>query len=301
MARRRPLHWVSDSAATGLRELPSNAAWLLSRVLPAEVADPAAGPRDTARRIRASVEDVAPIGDSVETRMTRARAAAERAQRAEEEALAAAEESKRSSDHARVISESNRTQVAELKRELKRRVEQTVAEARRAADEEVAKARAAAQAEADEELTERQSEAEEETQAAHHEAEVAQQRAHELVAEARARLTTARQLADEATQAARAAADEAHRQAQQLADDAEQQAKAADQKVVAAERVAKTARATGQDAAPRSASREIDDDLESHTKGELLTLAAAMDIEGRTALSKTELITAIKRAPRSAR
>jgi colicin import membrane protein len=130
---------------------------------------------------------------------------------------------------------------------------------------------------------------------------VAQQRAQELVAEARARLTTARQLAGEATQAARAAAEEAHRQAQELADDAEQQAKAADQKVIAAERVAKTARATGQDAAPRAASREREDDLESHTKAELLTLAAAKDIEGRTALSKTELITAIKRAPRNTR
>jgi colicin import membrane protein len=270
MPRRRPLQWVSDSAGTGLRELPSNAAWLVSRVLSADVTDPAAGPRDTARRIRASVEDVAPVGDSVETRMARARAAAERAQRTEEEALAAAEESKRSSDHARVVSESNRTQIAELRRELKQRVERAIAEARRAADEEVARARTAAQAEADEELAERQSEAEAETQAAQHEAEVAQERAQELVAEARERLTTARQLADEATKAARAAADEAHRQAQQLADDAEQQAKAADQKVIAAERVAKTAGTTGEDAAQRPASREVDGDLEAHTEGELL-------------------------------
>ena len=41
--------------------------------------------------------DAAPMGDSVETRMKRARAAAERAQQAEDEALEAAEESKESS------------------------------------------------------------------------------------------------------------------------------------------------------------------------------------------------------------
>src|SRR3954467_9708598 len=132
MPRPRPLHWLSDTAGTGLRELPSNAAWVVSQVVPHEAAGPVAGPRDTVRRIRASVEDAAPRGDSVETRMKRARDAAERAQRAEEEALAAAEEAKHSSDHARVVTESNRTHRAEVKRELKRRVEHAVAEARRA-------------------------------------------------------------------------------------------------------------------------------------------------------------------------
>ena len=297
MPRRRPLHWFSDSAGTGLRELPSNAAWLLSRMLP----DEATGPRDTARKLRASIEDAAPMGDSVETRMNRARAAAERAQRAEAEALAAAEEAKQSSDHARLVAESNRSEMAELKRELKRRVEHAVTEARRAADEQVQQERAAAQTDADEELEERQTEAEEETQAAQNDAEVTQQRARELVAEARERLAEARELADEATQAARAAAEEAHRQAQQLAADAEQQAKDADQRVAAAERVGKVTAATAEDTAQRLDSRQINGDLESHTKAELLDLAAAIDIEGRTTLTKAELVSAIKRASRTTR
>src|SRR5512133_1449481 len=129
----RPLQKLAQGAGTGLRELPANAAWLLSQVLPTEEGGPAAGPRDAARRIKASVEDAAPVGDSVETRMKRARAAADRAQRAEEEALQAAEESKHSSDHARIVTERNRTELAELKRELKQHVERTVAEARRQA------------------------------------------------------------------------------------------------------------------------------------------------------------------------
>jgi colicin import membrane protein len=281
MPRRRPLHWLSESAGTGLRELPSNAAWLLSRMLP----DEAAGPRDTARRIRASVEDVTPVGDSVETRMKRARAAAERAQRIEQEALAAAEESKRSSDHARAVAEHNREQLAQLKRELKRRVDQAVAEARRAAAEQIERERAAAQEDADTELEDWQSEADEETQAAQHDAEVKRQRAQELVAEAKERLAEARELADEATRAARAAAEEAHRQAQQLAADAEQQAKEADQRVAAAERVGVE-------------SRQVNGDLESYTKAELLDLAAAADIEGRAGLTKAELISALRRTSR---
>jgi colicin import membrane protein len=295
MPRPHPLHWLSESAGTGLRELPSNAAWLLSQVLPSE-AGPVAETRDTARRLKASVEDIAPIGDSVETRMKRARTAAERAQRAEEEALAAAEESKRTADHARVVAESNRAQVAELKRELKHRVQQTVAEARRAADEQVERERAAAQADANDELEQRQGEAEAETHAAQQDAETAQQRAQELVAEARERLAEARQLADEATRAARAAAEEAHRQAQALAEDAEQQARAADQRVVAAEQVRKAATGPQQ-----LGSRPVNGDLELRSKAELLELAAAMDVEGRTNLTKAELISAIKRASRTTR
>jgi colicin import membrane protein len=301
MARRRPLHWLSHNAGTGIRELPSNAAWLLSRMLPSEAAGPGAATRDTARRIRASVEDAVPVGDSVETRMKRARVAAERAQRAEEEAVAAAEESKRSSDHARLVADANRSQIADLKRDLKRRVDEAVREARRAADERIERERAAAQAGADEELEQRQNEAEAETRDARHDAEVKQQRAKELVAEAHERLVEARALADEATQAARAAAEEAHRQAQQLAADAEQQAKAADRRVAAAEQVGKAAAASSETTAQHLGRRPVNGDLESRTKGELLDLAAAMDIEGRANLTKAELISAIKRASRTNR
>jgi colicin import membrane protein len=280
MPRPRPLHWLSENTGTGLRELPSNAAWLLSRALPSE----GAGTRDTARRIKASVEDAAPMGDSVETRLKRARAAAERAQQAEEEALAATEESRRAADHARLVAENNRAAVADLKRELKRRVEETVAEARRAAQERIEQERAEAQADADDELEERQGEAEEETLGAREDAEAAQQHAQDLVDAARERLAEARELADEATRAARAAAEEAHRQAQQLAEDAEQQARAADQQVAVARRLG---------------GRPVNGDLESHSKAELLELAAAMDLEGRTTLTKAELVSAIKRASRA--
>ena len=144
MSRPRPLHWLTGHTSTGIRELPSNTAWLLSRALqPAEAAGSAAtGTRDKARKVRADVIDAVPMGDSVETRMKRARAAAERAQQAEDEALEAAEESKESAEHASRVAESNRARMEELERELERHVEQRVTEARRAADERVEQERA---------------------------------------------------------------------------------------------------------------------------------------------------------------
>ena len=115
MSRAHPGQWLVQRSRTGLQEMPSNAAWLLARVLkPAKRAGPATGSaiadtRDRAWKVRAAVTDAAPIGgDSVDTRLKRAKAAAERAQAAENEALAAAQESKQRSDHAKQVSERAR-------------------------------------------------------------------------------------------------------------------------------------------------------------------------------------------------
>ena len=87
-------------------------------------------------------------------------------------------------------------------------------------------------------------------------------------------------------QAARAVAEEALRQAQQLVEDAEQQAQSADEMVAVAAQVGVEA---------------TNGDLESHSKAELLDLAASMGIEGRTNMSKAELISAITKAADTAR
>ena len=85
---------LSEQTRTGLREMPSNAAWLLSRA------------RDRRRKVSAAVVDAAPVGgDSVEIRMKRAREAAERAREAEERAVDAGQESQERSDYARQVSE----------------------------------------------------------------------------------------------------------------------------------------------------------------------------------------------------
>src|SRR5829696_4986144 len=112
---------LAERARTGLKEMPSNAAWMLSRALqPVESA--AAGARDQRRRVGAAVADMTPVGgDSVEIRMKRAREAAQ--------------ESKELSDHARRVSEHGRARKQEVERETSREVKQRMAEAQRAADE----------------------------------------------------------------------------------------------------------------------------------------------------------------------
>jgi len=106
---------LSKRARSGLRDMPSNAAWLLSKALkPAEAVSDAAGSatadvRDRGRQATAAVLDATPVGgDSVEVRMRRARDAAERAKEAEERAVEAAQESKERSDHARQVGERGR-------------------------------------------------------------------------------------------------------------------------------------------------------------------------------------------------
>ena len=153
---------LSERARTGLREMPSNAAWLVSRA------------RDQRRRATAAVVDASPTGgDSVEMRMERAREAAERARDAEERAVEAAQESKNCSEHARQVSERGRARVMEVERDTGRRLKQRVAEAQKAAEESVARERQAAEADAEEEQQEVQDEVDEEIEDAQREAEEA--------------------------------------------------------------------------------------------------------------------------------
>jgi hypothetical protein len=58
---------------------------------------------------------------------------------------------------------------------------------------------------------------------------------------------------------------------------------------------------TEKDTAQRLSSQDIDGDLESRSKPELLDLAAAVDIENRANLTKAELISEIKKASRTTR
>ena len=139
---------LSERMRSGLKEMPSNAAWMLSRVrepvgAAGTAADSArAGARDRRRKFSAAVVDAAPGGaGSVEIRMKRARDAADRARDAEERALEAAEESKDLSDQARRVSDKGRARIADVERESDRMVKHRVGEAQRAADEAVARER----------------------------------------------------------------------------------------------------------------------------------------------------------------
>jgi hypothetical protein len=278
---------VGMSLREGLREMPSNAAGLLSRA------------RDRQRGLSAAVRDAAPIGgDSVEIRMKRAEEAAERARDAEQRALEATHEAEDRSDHAREVSEHARARVAEVERETERQIKQRVAEAEKAAADLVKREREAAEADAEEERQEVYAEVDEEIEAAERDAEEAQQRADELLQDAAEQLAEARRLAEESVEAARAKAAEAQRQAQQLADEAEQQVKETEARIAAAEQIGAQSKANAKGAA-RELQRGGNGGLQSHSKPELLDLAAGIGIEGRTTMRKGELIDAIAKASRS--
>ena len=294
---RKGLMAMFERTRTGLREMPSNAAWLVSRALkPAENA--ATGARDQGRKVTAAVVDAAPVGDSVEIRARRAHDAAERARDAEERAVEAARRSKELADRAREVSEQGRARVKGVDQEMTRQVRQRVAEAQKSAEEFVTRERQAAEAEAEEQRQEVEEEVEGEIAEAESEAEASQQRAEELVEDATEALAEARRLADEAAQAARSAAQEANRQAEQLQNEAKQRASDAEARVKAAEELRKRAVATAKHTARELDRETTDGGLDAYKKPELVELAASVGIEKSTNMTKDELVDAIMKAAR---
>jgi colicin import membrane protein len=299
---------LTEKTRTGLREMPSNAAWLLSRALkPAEALGDAAESaatevRDRGRQVSAALIDATPgTGDSVDVRMRRAREAAEQAREAEDQAVQAAQEAKARSDRARQVNERGRAYLAEVRRETERAVKQRVAEAQKAADESVRREREDALGTADKQRREAQAEVDAELQSAERDAHEAQEHAEELVADATAKLAEARRLADEAAEAARAAAEDAHRRAQELAQEAQEQAGDADSRIQAAEQLRVRSEATAKSTARDLKRAPLNGDLESYSKPDLVNLASSMGIEGRTTMNKAELVGAITKASRSRR
>jgi hypothetical protein len=161
----------------------------------------------------------------------------------------------------------------------------------------VQRERQAAEADAEELRSEVAEEVENEIADAHREAEEARQDAEELVADASDKLAEAGRLADEAAGAARATAEEAQRQAQELTHQAERQANAADAKVRTTEELRDQLVTTAKQTA-RALNQETTNGLSSYSKEELVDLAAAVGIRGRSTMTKKELLAALRTASR---
>jgi colicin import membrane protein len=312
MARRSAAGKIAKAWGAGVKEIPRNTTWLLSKALtPLEATKDVAGNvtqsassslADMARQAGASVMDVLPVGDSIELRLQRARAAADEAQKAEEQAVRDAEEAKTRSDEACQVAERCRAYVRDVERQQAKEVKEKVDETRREADAQVERARAAAQADADDVVQRAKTEADDRVARAREEAEAAQSKAKQTMADATASLAEARRLADEAKQATKAAAEEAHRQAAQLAADAEHEARTADERVAEAEQVrSRAASSPTGSAGSRNGRRRSSERLEAMSRADLLELASADDIKGRSAMTKTELVTALQRSSRASR
>jgi colicin import membrane protein len=293
---------VLERTRDGLREMPSNAAWLLSRVFKPTAAigtaaeSAAAGARDRGRKLGAAVVDAAPVGgDSVEIRVRRAQEAAERAQQAENRAVEAARESKALADHARQVSERGRARVKEVERETSRHVKQRVAEAQRTADEFVKHEREAAEADAEAQQEEVQEEVDSDVDEAQRDAEASQHHAEELVEDATEAQAEARRLADEAVAGARSAAEEADRQAQLLTDDAVRQASNAEARVKATEQLREHSAAAARHTARELNRETTNGGLKAYNKPELIELAASIGIERRRSITRESSSTRSRR------
>ena len=177
--------------------------------------------------------------------------------------------------------------VKERKAEAQREAQQMIEDRERATLEETGEAVGAVREQVQAEVHDAQEEAEE-----------AQAQAEEAMEEATALLAEARRRAEEAKQAAIEAAEAAHRQAEQLTAEAEEQARGAEERIAVAEQIRQTSRESAKEVAREMQSSSSLGDLESHTKEELLDLAAGIDVPGRTRMSKSELITAIEKTRR---
>jgi hypothetical protein len=113
------------------------------------------------------------------------------------------------------------------------------------------------------------------------------------MAEATEQLTEARKLADEAERAAREKAEQAHQEAERLAGEAQGQAREADARIAEAKRVGEKSSADASRTAAQVRSAGANGDLKERNKEELLDLAAAIDIQGRSRMTKSELVRAI--------
>lgn len=267
---------VSEQVKAGLKELPSNVSWLVSKVRSSNSAgstgvngqDMVRDVRDRAlekaRDLKGTLADVR-SDDSVEAKLERAREAARRAEEDERRALDLAREAEALAEHARQVSEEGNAQIRQAEQEGKRFVKEQKAESEREAQRMIQEREANARAESDREINEKRESARAEAEQAQAEAEQAQAEAEEAMIEATESMAEARRLSEEAKRAAIDAAEEASRQAQRVADEAVEQVKATN-----------------------------GGDLESRSKEELLDLAAAIDVPGRSKMSKPELITAIK-------
>ncbi len=293
MSERKPVRWLTGHAKVGLKELPSNVSWLLSKALVGPAENAAAGSRDHARAVAHSVRDGVARGDSLEARLTRAREAAERAQQLEADALDEARRAKELSDHASDVSAEGERRVRDSEQRAAEQVEAQVAEARRKADEEVEASRARAEEEAQGSVRQVAEEVRADEEQARAEAEQAQERARSRIAEATEQMAEARRLADEAVQAAQQAAAEAQQRAADLAGEARTRAEGADEQVAEATEVQRAAASHAKDITKQLRRKDVPEDLDELPRKDLLDLATTLDITGRSSMNKAELVSAI--------
>lgn len=302
---------LSGLLRRGVKELPKNASWIVAKALrPLGQATNGAPPdstlesvresaKDRFRAVGAKARDVMPGVDSVEQRVDRARAAADRTQQAEEEAVATAQTAKQEADRLKAIQAEEKSRIRKLKEELDQRVRAAEADARRRAEEQVDEEKEAARRDADAVLDREQHDSEQRMQDHRDRADNAKGEAEEKLRRATQLMAEARELADEASEAGRQAARQAQEQVDRLVAHAQHDAHQAEELRQRAKQVddsldAQAATITRQHMGrfPNATA------LRAMNKTELMDLAAAQDVDGRASMTKQQLIQALTRATR---
>jgi colicin import membrane protein len=293
-----PGRWLVHQAKIAVTEIPENAGWLMRKALtkpPVEHAMEEA--RGGARRVSESIADAVPFGaDSLDLRLQRAQEALEGAERAEERALQKMGEANDLAERVKRVAADGRRRLQQAKAAGDTATKRRVAEAERRANAMVAEERAAAEADASRNLDEVTAQNEAEAEDAQRTAEDARDRAEAEMDAAREQLAQARTLADEAAEAARSAADEAHRRAQAMTEQAEAQSRAADERAAEADKARGSVTLQAAEFVRQTERAPAADDLADMTKPELLDLAASLEVEGRSGMTKDELAKAVRRA-----
>ncbi len=298
MSNDHPGRWLIHQAKIAVTEFPENTGWLMRRFLtPPPVERAASEARGGARRVSDSIADAVPFGpDSLDLRLHRAQQALEDAERAEERALRTTSEANDLAERVETVTADGRRRQQEAKAAADGETKRRVAEARRRAEAMIAEEQAAAEADAGKHLDEVAAQNDAEREEAERQAEDARQRAEAEMDAARAQLAEARALADQAAEAARSAADEAHRRARAMTEQAEAQSRAADERAAEADEARGSVALQTAEFVRQTEEAPAADDLTEKTKPELLDLAASLEIDGRSGMTKDDLVKAIRRS-----
>jgi colicin import membrane protein len=296
MTKRQP-RALASSLALGVKEIPRNASWLVGQAVKGATGGTANGSAvvDRARQAGDSIRSVLPGESSVDVHLARARTAAERAQEAEQEALTSAERAQQRAQEAENLAEEEEARLSEVEAEQKQEVDRRTSEARRRADELVAAELAKAEQDALAVLDRERSTRDERVRRAREEAERAQEEAEASYERATTLLGEARERADEAAAAATEAAERARAEAEQMATQARAEAEEAHRALADAEELRSVTEQTA--AAVTRERRELPAvaTLSEMSKAELVKLAAAHGIEGRSSKNKKQLVAALSR------
>ena len=275
---------VVDLAKTGVREMPRNAAWALSKVVRTaghaidSGSDTVVDQGRRAARRAASAVGASDSDGSVESLLRRADEAAEIARAAEADAVQRAEEAKAAAEFAQHTAREAEEELAAAEKEGQKAVKEHVAavegEARemvqrvqQEAKDMVERARSDLESAVSEELDDLRSELDSDVDQARERAQSSAAEAREALARADEAVTVARDLATQAQSAAERAAAEAAQTAERLRWE---------------EREKVTIGAPLRE-----------EDLIDLTKAELIDLASTAEVPGRSHMSKSELVSAL--------